>query len=147
MSLSVEEQNRLLCSKLEQMRVDIAYLKTQNKMLKEENRLLNQRVEQLEQGYVTKMTFDKAIASIMNSIESLKSMHMSETSSEDDIDSSDLFLGDLFQQIADERESEVFENRHKQKPRKKSKTIDESTRDRRPKLTPNTIMIALNDQF
>lgn len=145
MTLNPEIQNRLLMTKLEQMRIEIAKLKYQNQRLKEENVLVNQRLEQLEQGYITKMVFDKAIASIMNSIESLKSMHVEESCSNDSVDTDDLFLCDLFQQIADERESEVFEERTSQKNKLTPKTVNPELIDRRPILTTETIISPLED--
>lgn len=132
-------------TKLEQMRIEIAKLKYQNQRLKEENVLVNQRLEQLEQGYITKMVFDKAIASIMNSIESLKSMHIEESCSNNSVDTDDLFLCNLFQQIADERESEVFEERTSQKNKSTPKTINPELIDRRPILTTETIISPLED--
>lgn len=143
--MDLKTQNKLLITKLESMRVEIAKLKTQVGNLNNENILLNQRIEQLEQGYVPKLIFDKAIASIMNSIESLKSMHEENYSSEEIVDSVDLFLGNLFQQIADEREFEIFETREKPKLKMKSKMIEINPMDKRPMLSNDTVVKSLND--
>ena len=143
MSTDLETQNKILVTKLEQMKIEIAKLKYQNQRLKEDNILINKRLEQLEQGYVTKMIFEKAIASIVNSIESLKIINTEESHSEDSIDTTDLFLGNLFQQISDERELEIFEERTNQK--NNTGAIEFDINDGRPILTNETIILSLND--
>lgn len=74
---------QILKAKLEKLRVELAVSRSENCKLSEENKILRCRIEQLEQTTVSKSSFEMAMASIMNTVEMLKSTCESRYQSQD----------------------------------------------------------------